>query len=537
MAVATSPERSAEDLVLAQPELPKPTGRRGDATRARLAVFLLLALAAGLYTWDLGIMGWANGYYSAAVQAGTKSWEAAFFGSLDPSNFISTDKAPASLWVMEASARIFGLSSWGLLVPEALEGVATVWFTYLTVKRWSGPAAGLVAGGTLALTPIATVMFRFNNPDALMLLTLTVSAYTTTRAVEDGRARWAIATGAVLGAGFLAKMLEAFLVLPALGATYLLAAPGSLWRRARQVITATGALIVSAAWWPLAVWLAPARDRPFIESSQNNSIWSVILGYDGLGRLSGNEPGSVGVPPSGSNRWGVTGLLRLFGPTMGAQISWLLPTALVLLGVGLVITRSRSRQDRSRAALVLWGGWLMVMGTAFSLGQGIIHPYYTMALAPPIGALIAVGGALLWPRRNTGFGKAVLLTCCVLTLTWSFDLLDRIPEWLPELRFAIAFCALILALGSVARWAQSKQPPAWLPALAAAACLAGPAGYSLEAARTVPPGGAVPYATVPTGFPPGDLIGRGGGLLNAADPTTKLVKLLRENANNYRWVA
>src|SRR5216684_409381 len=170
-------------------------GPAADPRWARPALLALLALTALLYAAGLSRNGWANDFYSAAVQAGTKSWKAFFFGSFDASSFITVDKTPASLWVMELSARVFGLNSWSLLLPQAVEGVATAGVLYAAVKRWFGPPAGLVAGLVLALTPVAALMFRFNNPDALLVLLMTAAAYTLVRAVENGRTKWLVVTG------------------------------------------------------------------------------------------------------------------------------------------------------------------------------------------------------------------------------------------------------------------------------------------------------------------------------------------------------
>src|SRR5277367_4974214 len=138
-------------------------GRVDDPAWVRPSLLLLLVATAVAYLWALGDSGWANSFYAAAVQAGSKSWKAFFFGSSDASNFITVDKAPASLWVMEISARIFGLNSWSILVPQALEGVASVGLLYATVRRWFKPSAALIAGAVLALTPVAALMFRYNN--------------------------------------------------------------------------------------------------------------------------------------------------------------------------------------------------------------------------------------------------------------------------------------------------------------------------------------------------------------------------------------
>ena len=234
-------------------------GRERDPRWARPALLAVLAATALLYLVGLSQSGWANDFYAAAVQASTKSWTAFFFGSSDSSNFITVDKTPAFLWVMDISARIFGVNYWSVLVPQALEGVATVGVLYATVRRWFGPAAGLLAGVAMALTPVATLMFRYNNPDALLTLLLTVAAYAVTRAIEAGKTRWLVLAGAALGFGFLSKMLQAFLVLPGFSLAYLVAGPRGLGRRLGQLLAGGAALLLAAGWWVAAVLLDPGR--------------------------------------------------------------------------------------------------------------------------------------------------------------------------------------------------------------------------------------------------------------------------------------
>ncbi len=269
-------------------------GRPQDPAWVRPALVVLLVGTGFLYIWGLGRSGWANSFYSAAVQAGTKSWKAFFFGSFDASNFITVDKPPASLWVMEISARLFGVNAWSILVPQALEGVATVGLLFVTVRRWFSPGAALLAGAVLALTPVATLMFRYNNPDAMLTLVLTAAAYVTVRAIESGRSRWMVFAGALIGFGFITKMLQALIILPVLALVYLLAGPPKLGRRIVQLVYAGVALLLSGGWWVAAVQLTPAADRPYVGGSTNNSELNLIFGYNGFGRLTGNETGSVG---------------------------------------------------------------------------------------------------------------------------------------------------------------------------------------------------------------------------------------------------
>src|ERR1700722_4893010 len=229
--------------------LRRPREAVGDQRWTRPALIALLLLTAVAYLVDLSASGYANSFYAAAVQAATKSWKAFFFGSLDSSSFITTDKPPASIWVMALSGRIFGFSSWSMLVPQALEGVAAVALLHATVKRWFGAPAGLAAGAMLAITPVAALMFRFNNPDALLVTLLVAAAYCLVRAIEAGGTRWILATGALIGFAFLAKLGQALLVVPAFGLVYLIATPTALRRRIAALLAGFASLVVCAGWW------------------------------------------------------------------------------------------------------------------------------------------------------------------------------------------------------------------------------------------------------------------------------------------------
>lgn len=329
--------------------------RRGpdtDPAWARPALFTLLLATAAFYFYNLTSSGYANAFYSAAAQAGSVSWKAFFYGSSDAANSITVDKSPASLWAMALSVRLFGLNSFAILMPQVLMGVASVGVLYTTVKRHFGAVAGLIAGVVLALTPVAVLMFRFNNPDALLVLLMTLGAWATTKAIDERRARWLVACGVFLGFGFLTKTLQVFLVVPGFGLAYLLAADTTLGRRIKHSLAAVAAMVVSAGWWVAIVELVPTSMRPYIGGSQNDSFLELTFGYNGLGRLTGEETGSVG----SNGNWGETGIGRLFNSEIGGQISWLLPSALLLLVAGLVFRGRAARTDGRRAQYVIWGG-------------------------------------------------------------------------------------------------------------------------------------------------------------------------------------
>ena len=509
----------------------------------------LLVGTAVLYLWNLSASGWANSFYAAAVQAGTQDWTAFFFGSLDPANAITVDKPPASLWVMALSGRIFGFSSWSMLAPQALMAVGSVALLWATVRRVAGPAAGLLAGAILALTPVAVLMFTFNNPDALLVLLMVAAAWATTHAVEKASTRWLLLAGVFLGFGFLTKMLQAFLVVPGLAAAYLWAAPTTLWRRVRQLLAAGVAIVVAAGWWLLAVALWPASSRPYIGGSTNNSPLELAFGYNGLGRIfggSGNgggpRGGSGGGLPGGADAGalpggtlpgggpggggmggfgGQAGLTRLFNSEIGGQISWLLPAALILLAAALWLTRRAPRTNGVRAALVVWGGWTVVTALVFSLMEGTFHAYYTVALAPGIAALVAIGGREAWRVRDTWTGRGVLAATAAVTACWAWVLLGRSATFLPWLRWVVLAVGVVAVVGLLVPAAWRARVAAVAVGAALLAGLAGPTAYAMQTTATAHQG-SIPTAGPSTGSgggPGGRMRGRfGDGAVGTGQP-------------------
>ncbi len=542
----------------------------------------LLVLTAIAYLWGLSKNGYANEFYAAAVQAGSTSWKAWFFGSFDASSFITVDKPPAALWVMGLSARIFGFNTWSMLVPEALMGVASVGFVYVSVRRWFSANAGLLAGAILALTPVAVLMFGFNNPDALLILLLCAGAWAVTRAIDSSQhaARWMVLAGALVGFGFLTKMLQAFLILPAFGLAYLIAGKPKLGKRLVHSALALVSLIVSAGWWIAIVELLPASARPYIGGSSTNSILELTLGYNGLGRLSGNETGSVGGGQGNPGWGGAAGVQRLFGGEFASQIAWLLPAALLATIVLVVAAGKAPRTDKTRAFAVLWGGWLVGTGLVFSYMQGIIHSYYMIALAPAIGALIGAAMSVLWRRRAQWLPRATLAGGILLTAGWSFALLNQTPTWQPWLRWVvlltgvIAAGALLLLPELQLHRTAARRAGMFAGALLAVSALAGPTAYSLSTISTAHtgalpsagPAGASGLRGGPggggfggrTGTPPGQTgngttgapgttgngtTGRGGGMGGflggggTSGVSSELVTLLQQGSKGYTWAA
>ncbi|PVX65136.1 UNVERIFIED_ORG: 4-amino-4-deoxy-L-arabinose transferase-like glycosyltransferase [Nocardia globerula] len=513
----------------APPRPPAPPVHHGDPSqswiRTRGAASALTALLVGtavLYLWNLSASGYANTFYAAAAQAGSQDWKAWFFGSLDTSNFITVDKPPASLWVMGLSGRIFGFSSLSLLVPQALMGVGSVALVYAAVKRVATPTAGLIAGAVLAATPAAALMFKFDNPDALLVLLMTLAGYWVVRAVETsvGRraAMWIALTGIALGFAFLTKMLQGLMVLPAFGLAYLVAGQARLRARVLHLAIGVGAVILAAGWWVLAVWLWPADSRPYIGGSTNNSVMDLVLGYNGLGRIFGNSGGGGGGMSggaAGSSFGGSTGLDRLFGSEMGIQISWLIPAALIALVLGLIARGRAPRTDLLRASMIVWGGWFLVTGLIFSYMSGTIHPYYTVALAPAIAGMIAAGGYALWLERSRWIGRLGLASMMFAAGIWSWVLLHRNSDWLPALEWIVlagtVVGAALILLGARNRFRKLVIAGLVVGSLAG---IGGSASYSIATAATAHGG------SIPTAGPAGAVSdsGMGGGMTRGQAP-------------------
>jgi 4-amino-4-deoxy-L-arabinose transferase-like glycosyltransferase len=502
----------ADEPVATESSVPAHAGRW-----SRWALGTLLVATAALYLWNLSASGYGNTFYAAAAQAGSQSWSAWFFGSIDAQNFITVDKPPASLWVAGLSVRLFGMNSWSVMAPQALMGVAAVAVLYCAVRgafadRNHGAAAGLLAGAVLAATPAAALMFRFNNPDALLVLLLTVAAYCVMRAAVAASWRWLVLVGVVMGTAFLTKMLQGFLVLPGFGLAYLVVAPTSWTKRLLHLIAAVAALIVAAGWWVLAVQLTPANARPYIGGSRDNTVLDLALGYNGINRLLGHHrEGNWG----GSNLPmldGRTGLHRLFTGEMADEISWLIPVTLFVIAFGVYLAIRRALSGGELCALLTWGTWSVVTGLVLSFMGGMVHPYYTVALAPAIAALVGMGPVWAWRRRSSWDGRCALAAMLLLAAVPSAVLLRRIvfgPAWLPSLIIVVAVMSAIGVL-----W---PRPPR---VALAAGCLAGLAGTTAFSVVTA----ATPHhGTMPTAARTSRV---GGGWMNDEATNAQLANLL-----------
>lgn len=418
---------------------------RQSRSRPEVALLPILGLAAFLYTWGLSANGTANSYYAAAVLSGTKSWKAFICGALDSGSFITVDKPPLALWVMGLSARIFGFGTWSLLLPQVLEGVAAVAVLYVAVRRVSGHVAGLIAALVLTLTPITVAINRDDNPDTLLVLLLVLGGWACLEAIRSGRLLPLLLSATAIGLAFNTKMMQAYLVLPAFALVYLATAPGRVWRRIGRLSLFGTVLAVVSFSWMTAIDAVPASHRPYAGSSTGNSVWNLALGYNGIGRIVGRAHEAPGRAVFGSG----AGPGRLFSGQVGVQISWLIPFAVIALAGALMLRGRRPRTDLRRAALLLWGGWLLVHFAVFSFSNGIFHAYYTTAAAPAIAALTGAGGVALFRAYRHSAGWSWCLPAAIaVTGGWSVVMLVRAPGFLPWLPGTVAL-ATAVAVGTL----------------------------------------------------------------------------------------
>ena len=473
-----------------------------------------MALAALLNLWALSRNGWANEYYSAAVRSMTHSWHNFLFGAFDPSGVMTVDKPPLALWVQAASAKVFGFSSLSMLVPQALMGVASVALVYDLTRRVFGRPAGFVAGLVLALTPISVAISRHNNPDALLVLCCVAALWFVVRGLADGRTRWIVLAGVALGLGFETKMAAALIVMPGLAAAWLWAAPGGGFTRVRQLLAGGLALVVAGGAWPLLVALTPAASRPWVSGTADNSIWSLIVNYNGAGRVTGQlgGPGGGAGGPGGGGAGGVfggpAGAFRLLDSTLGAQAGWLIGFALVS-GVAILVGSRLRRGDARTGWLIATGGAFLGCAVTFSAASGIFHPYYVSLLAPFTAALVGGGiGQFLRAERSTLWLAPVAVVIGGVVELVVINNTSGAPEWAKTL-------IMVTGIAAVAAMVAASSRRARMVALgvAMAGLLAAPATW---AAQTL---GHATNGTFPAGGPAnvagGGFGGPGGGRMGA----------------------
>ncbi|MBK6016416.1 glycosyltransferase family 39 protein [Streptomyces sp. MBT53] len=462
------------------PPAPPETAPPEKAPRWSLpALVAIMVLAAALYSWSLSGSN-MNTFYSGAIWAGTQSWKAWFFGSLDPGNFLTVDKPPFALMVMGLSCRIFGFGTWQMMLPQIAAGLGTIWILHTNVKRIWGHGAATVAALVLALTPITVAINRDNNPDTILVFLMVAGAALAFRATRDEKLLPLLGAAACFGLAFNTKLLAGWIALPAVFALYLYASKAPWVKRIVNLGLAAVVLAVSSFWWAIAVSLVPASDRPYIGGSTDGSAWNLIMGYDGLGRVFGGE-GNGGGGGGGGGFSGSAGLGRMFNDILGGQISWLLPFSAIALIGGLVLCGRTPRTDLRRMGLVLWGGWLLLHYVIFATAQGTMHPYYTTALAPGIAVLVGGGGVMLLNAFRTDKRWIWVLPLAFgVTGIWAITLLRRASGWNTWLWPTVGVLTVAGIVGMLVF--RSGNRTRLLTASVAAAVVAGLAGPTAYAA-------------------------------------------------------
>ena len=470
---------------------------------AGLAAIVLLA--AGLRFSNLDALGLANHYYAAAVQSMLESWHNFFFVAAEPGASVSVDKPPVGLWLQAVSARLFGVNTLGLLLPQLLAGILSVVLLYHLVKRRFGAPAGLLAALALGITPVVVATDRNNTMDSTLIFTLLLAAWAFIKATESTRLKYLLWGGLLVGVAFNIKMLEAYLPLPAFFALYLLGAKEGWGRKLGKLVLTSFVLMAVSLSWVLAVDLTPADQRPYVGSSGDNSELSLVTGYNGLARLLGmnaggnsrqtsrnlpqpggrqqpfndgfqgggfpggnfqpgppNNPNQSGLPggaapaaspAAGFSSTGQAGVLRLFIPPLSKEASWLLPLGLFCLALLIFSRRLSWPITGQHQAVILWGGWLLTTGIFFSMA-GFFHEYYLSTLAPPLAALVGIGVAKAWTMRkqHAWLSSILLVAASVLTLLLQYNTARDFVEsgpWLPWVLGILALGVVLVLLGSL----------------------------------------------------------------------------------------
>jgi len=558
-----------------------PEHRNAPPTRlwSRLALGGVMLVSIFMNFYQLGQNGFGNLYYAAAIRSMLDSWHNFFFVAFDPGGFVSIDKPPLGFWLQAASAKIFGFTSFSIFLPQALAGVLSVLLLYHLVRRHFGVTAGLLAALALAISPISVLTNRNNTIDSTLVLVMLLGAWAVLRAAERGKLRWLLLCAVFVGLGFNIKMLEAYLVVPAYGLLYLLAAPRRIWVRIGHLALAGLLLLTISLSWAVAVDLTPAASRPYVGSSQNNSEISLALGYNGIQRLlgqlgfgggksgstSGNTtlqsppagierdtftggdfpgPGGSGQPPQGLGNGGGgstgmfntgnPGLLRLFNEPLGGQIVWLLPMA--LLGILALAWQRRPsfRENRQQHALILWGTWLLTMAVFFSVAT-FFHQYYLSTFAPAICALFGIGVVVMWrDYRRSGWRGWLLPLALLLTALEQIHIIVSDPSWGMWL---IPLIAISCALAAVILFVARLLPRLGLGAreLVPALCLGLLALLLASAVWSAIPVLADETASLPVAGASGQA-GGGLGVGGSSSADTALIKYLEAHKGNAKYL-
>lgn len=432
--------------------------------RAWLIGLIAVALAAGiLTTWEVAQASRSD-YYAAIAVSMSRSWSNFFFGALDPAGTVTLDKIPGSFWIPALFVRVFGFSTWAVVLPNALAAVGATVLTALTARRIAGTTAGLVAGAIVATTPILVAVSRSNQPESFFVLGLAAAAWASLHAVRRASPGWLVAAGLFIAAAFQTYMLEAWALWPALAAAWLCTRQ-RWWRKLWTLAVAGSVSAAGSVWWIAIVSLVPASDRPYIGSTLTNSPWEMVFGYNGLGRFGATADSDAYrsfTPPFS----GEPSVVRLFNEQLAGQIAWLLPAAALAIVV-LWVLRAR------RSVTLFLAVWLVTFAAMFSIVDGM-HQFYTAALAGPIA--LSVGIAFAWARRRRARWAQIALVATAAASALAISLVYggfSIPVALAQ----VVVAAVVIALIARERGRRSRRGV--IAVLAAIALVLTPLSWSI----------------------------------------------------------
>lgn len=431
---------------------------RGTSAWERWALLGIVAVAALSYIWGLDANGWANAYYSAAVQAGQHDFASLFFGSADWGNSITVDKPPLSLWVMGLSVRLFGLNSWALLLPQAVMTVASTLLVYRVGRPHLPASLALLSAAVFAITPITVLLARYNNPDPLMVLLMLSALHAGIKATAAGRSRLLYAAACLLALGFLTKQLQAFLVLPAIILVFVIYSAFA-WRKRLLTLLLAGLILVGGSLaWPLAVDLTPTEARPHIGGTATNSMIELTLGYNGLDRVLQQEedPSMALMPEDMRSIDSDAGFFRLFNANYGQESGWLLVPGLLACG-GITVQLMKGRYSRNKSIFAAAAAsWMITTYVVLSFMGINFHSYYTASLAAPLALCLGLGAELLFTSGRTalsrvGIGLAVVTSCIFSHAMWQMS--ESYDAWLGHvLLYSGMISAAALTLPAPKKW-------------------------------------------------------------------------------------
>lgn len=403
----------------------------------KLPIIFILILSFILNRANLKIQGYGNEYYAAGIKSMLTSFKNFFFLSFDPSGFVSLNKPPIGLWIQGIFGKIFGVSGFALILPEALAGTLCVFILYILIKRYFGFITGIMAALILAITPIYVAVSRTNDFQTILILFMLLSIMPAIKAAKTGNIKYLIVSVIIVGIAFNINRLESFIIIPAIYLTYIFSESEgekrvieryvcgitfitqerekvSLKAKIKCLILATIVLLVVSLSWSFLVDLVPINARPYVGDSTTNSEIELVLNqhnqvsnkinsninlnYDGDNTLSYNTLNENEFIKN-YNEWNTIhkdnktqfGIFRLFQDNnLSDQIAWFLPLAIISLIVSIINRRKIIALKSTKNIIIMFFSiWFVTEFLYFSFVYSNIYDLATLAV--PTAALCGIG--------------------------------------------------------------------------------------------------------------------------------------------------